>query len=134
MKMSNPLTLDDMSVELDAKYEKICKKNNYCPENEDDKKGRRRNNNHGAALVASGNGVFKGRCNVCRKWRHKSNQYPFRNNRNTHNGLNTQKKHAKYKQSYEYISKRKSYEQFSDEKYEQVKISRKVQSLWKVEI
>ena len=39
-----PLTLDHMLVELDAKYKKICKKNNYDPENED--KGRRRNNNN----------------------------------------------------------------------------------------
>ena len=34
----DPLTLDFMSVELDAKYEKICKKNNYDPENEDEKR------------------------------------------------------------------------------------------------
>ena len=29
------------------------------------KKGRKRNNNNGMALVASGNGIFKSRCNVC---------------------------------------------------------------------
>ena len=33
-----PLTLDHMLVELDAKYKKICKKNNFDPENKDEKR------------------------------------------------------------------------------------------------
>ena len=49
----DPLTLDRMLVELDAKCEKMCKKNNYDPENKDEKKGRKRNNNNGTALAAS---------------------------------------------------------------------------------
>ena len=36
----DPLTLDCILVELDTKNKKICKKNNYDPENEDKKKGR----------------------------------------------------------------------------------------------
>ena len=39
----DPMTLDCMFVDLDAKYEKIYKKNNYDPENEDKTKGKRRN-------------------------------------------------------------------------------------------
>ena len=85
-----PLTLDCMQVELDAKYKKICKKNKHNPEKEDKKKGKRRNNNHGAVLAASGNSIFKGRCYICRNWGYKSNQCPFRNNRNAENGQNTQ--------------------------------------------
>ena len=53
--------LDYMLVELDAKYEKIYKKNNYDLKNENEKKVKGRNNNHGTALQASGYGVFKGR-------------------------------------------------------------------------
>ena len=60
----DPLTLDCMLVELDAKYMKIYKKNNYDPENKEEKKGRKRNNNNGKALAASGNGLFKGRCYI----------------------------------------------------------------------
>ena len=37
----DPLTLDRMLVELDVKYEKICKKNNYDPENKDEKRGKK---------------------------------------------------------------------------------------------
>ena len=36
----DPLTLDCMSIELDAKYKKICKKNDYDSENENDKKSK----------------------------------------------------------------------------------------------
>ena len=36
------LTLDCMLVELDAKYKKICKKNNFDPENEDKKKRKKK--------------------------------------------------------------------------------------------
>ena len=85
----DPLTLDRMSIELDAKYEKICKKNDYDPENEKDKKKKKRNENNGTALAAAGNGQFKGRCFVCGNWGHKSHQCPNRNN-NTQNGQTTQ--------------------------------------------
>ena len=86
----DPLTLDLILVELDAKYEKIWKKNNKDQENKDSKKGRRRYNNHDKALAESENYVFKGRFYVCGNWGHKSNQYPFRNNGNTQNGQNKQ--------------------------------------------
>ena len=49
------------------------------------KKKEKRNNNNGTALAASGNGVFKGRCHICRKWEHNRNQCPYRNNRNMQN-------------------------------------------------
>ena len=90
----NPLTLDRMCVELDSKYEKICKKNNYDPENEEEKKNKRRSGHHGTALVTNGNGVFKGRCYTCRNWGHKSQQCPFRNNRNDPAGQKTQNTQA----------------------------------------
>ena len=68
-----PLTLDHMLVELDAKYKKICKKNNYDIGNEDEKR-EEKNKSNGTALAARGNVVFKGRCYVCGNQRHKSNQ------------------------------------------------------------
>ena len=65
----DPLTLDRMIIELDAKYEKICKKNDYDPENDKEKKKKKKNeNNNGMALAAAGNGKFKGRCFVCGNW------------------------------------------------------------------
>ena len=57
------MTLDYMLVELDTKYQNICRKNNRDAENDDEKK--RKNNNQGTALTTSRNGVFKGRCYVC---------------------------------------------------------------------
>ena len=86
----DPLALDRMFVELGAKYEKICKKNNYNPENKDLTKGRKRNNNNGMVVAASGNGVFKGRRYICENSGHKSHQCPYRNNGNTLNGQTTQ--------------------------------------------
>ena len=85
----DPLTEDCISLELDAVYKKICKKYNDDPENEMRKKGKRRNNYHGTALAASGNGLFKERCYVCKNWGHKSNQCPFKNNGITQKGQNT---------------------------------------------
>ena len=78
-----------MLAELDTKYEKISKKNNYDPQNEDEKKGKRRNNNHGTTLTASGNVVLKDICYVCGNWGYRREQYPFRNGGNTENGQNT---------------------------------------------
>ena len=77
----DPLTLDRMSIELDAKYKKICKKIDYYPENENDKKSKQRNQNNSKALAAAGNGQLKGRCYICRNWGQKSHQCPFRNNK-----------------------------------------------------
>ena len=84
------LTLDQMCIESDTKYEKICKKNNYDPENEDEKKSRRRNSHQGTALVVNGNGIFKCRCYTCGNLGHKSQQCPFRKNKNTQNTQNLQ--------------------------------------------
>ena len=51
-----------MLVKPDTKYKKICKENNYDPENKDEKKGRKINNNNGTALAANANGIFNHRC------------------------------------------------------------------------
>ena len=66
-----PLTVLKMKKELCNKYRKICKYKGY-------KAGKEKETNEGMALAIAGK--FKGGCEKCGNWGHKSAQCPQKNN------------------------------------------------------
>ena len=73
-----PLTLDRMIEELNLKYEKICKKNEYDPESgKQNKKGK--NNGNSTALTMRGFRGFRGWCHFCGNFKHKQTECPYKN-------------------------------------------------------
>ena len=69
-------------AELDIKYEKICKKNDYDPESrEQNKKGKNKGNC--TALTMWGFKGFRGRCHFCGNFGHKQADCPYRNSDGT---------------------------------------------------
>ena len=71
-----------MMTELDVKYEKICKKNNYDPERgEQNKKGK--NNSNSTSLAMLGYKGCRGRCHFCGNFGHKQAYCPYRNSERT---------------------------------------------------
>ena len=71
------LTIERMTNKLNLKYKKICKKNDYDP-NEDEKE--RRKENKGTALTTTGYPRFKGRCYTCGNFGYKSADCPSKKN------------------------------------------------------
>ena len=57
----DPLTIERMTNELNLKYKKICKKNNYDPDKD---KNERKRENKGTALTTAGYPRFIGRCHT----------------------------------------------------------------------
>ena len=55
----DPLTIERMTNKLNLKYKKICKKNNYDP---DEDKNEKKRENKGTTLTTAGYPRFKGRC------------------------------------------------------------------------
>ena len=73
----DPLTFERMTNELNMKYKKICKKNDYDPD-KDEKETKK--SNKGTALTTMGYPRFKGRCYTCRNFGHKSTNCPSKKN------------------------------------------------------
>ena len=74
---NDPLTIERMTNELNIKYKKICKKNEYDPD-EDEKE--RKRENKGTVLTTAGYPRFKGRCYTCENLGHKSVNCPSKKN------------------------------------------------------
>ena len=67
-----------MIDEIDLKYEKICKKNNYGPgRGEQNKKGK--NNADSTAITMRDFKGYRGRCHFCGNFGHKQTKCPYKN-------------------------------------------------------
>ena len=63
------------------KYKKICKKNDYDPdEDEKERKKERKKENNGTSLTTTSYPRFKGICLTCRNFGHKSADCPKKKN------------------------------------------------------
>ena len=71
----DPLTIERLTNEFNMKYKKICKKNDYDPD-EDEKETKKENK--GTALTTKGYPRCKGRCYLCGNFGHKSTDCPHK--------------------------------------------------------
>ena len=71
----DPLTVERMTNELNMKYKKICKKNDYDPDEDKKKKESKE-----TALATTSYPSFKGRCYTCGNFGHKSADCPNKKN------------------------------------------------------
>ena len=74
---NDPLTIERITNKLNIKYKKICKKNDYDPD--EDEKVRKRESK-GTALITAGYQRFKGRCYTCSNFGHKRANCPNKKN------------------------------------------------------
>ena len=72
-----PLTLAQMTNELNFKYKKICKKNEYDPESGEQKR-KGKNNANDTALIVRGFKGFRGRCHFYGNFGHEQSECPFK--------------------------------------------------------
>ena len=65
----DPLKIERMTTNLNLKYKKMCKRNNYDSDKDENEK---KKENKGIALTTAGYPRFKGRCYTCGNFRHQS--------------------------------------------------------------
>ena len=79
-----------MTNEFNMKYKKMCKKNDYDP---DEDENERKKANKGTALTTSGSPRFKGRCYTCGNFGHKSTNCPNKKNDSENDANKMGKRH-----------------------------------------